>query len=49
MDQDNVAAKKDISEILKKKSILADRFIILKHLSEGGTAKVKLGYDLETE
>ena len=38
-----------IEQILKKKSILKDRYIIIKHLSEGGTAKVKLAYDLQTD
>jgi len=30
------------------KTILNDRFVILKHISEGGTAKVKLAFDLQT-
>lgn len=35
-------------EPFNNKTILNDRFIILKHISEGGSCKVKLALDLKT-
>lgn len=37
-----------MQDILAKKTILKDRYVILKHLAEGGTAKVKLALDMQT-
>jgi hypothetical protein len=36
----------ETSAVAFNKAILNDRFVILKHMSEGGTAKVKLALDL---
>ena len=38
----------NLQDILSKKNVLKDRYVLIKHLAEGGTAKVKLAFDMQT-